>query len=116
MYREKYFSSKFLQKNEAARLFQDLFLFLFFSITKKSKQIFENKNFEKEKNFKGKIESIFHHFSKAFSCPELSHTWECSFKGVARLILKYIWNMFKMQLPTQTNNCNLGKYVTTDKK
>ena len=53
MYREKYFSSKFLQKNEAARLFQDLFLFLFFSITKKSKQIFENKNFEKEKNFKG---------------------------------------------------------------
>ena len=47
-------------------------------VTKKSRQ--KLKFLEKKKHFYDKTWNIFHHFSRAFNCTNLSQTWECYFK------------------------------------
>ena len=58
---------------------------LFCYMTKKPWQKFNY--LENKKKFWGEIKSIFHHFSRARSCQELSQTWECTFEWTNHCVL-----------------------------
>ena len=58
---------------------------LFFYMTKKSRQ---NLNILRtKKSCQGEVKCIFHHFKNFSSCQKLSHTWECAFKILSKMIL-----------------------------
>ena len=67
-------------------------------MTKKSRQKF--RYLENKKSFWCEIKSIFHHLLRAFSCQELSQTWECTFKYSTDFERKFTvaWKLTKILL------------------